>query len=199
MMFQMETHYFLSLFQCSCSFGLAHGEQLKPVLVLLLEQPEDPIPWAGKCLCPGCGPWDTLGSQDCFSSSTICLTKGDVWWIVREGMCWTYTLKVSISPVRLILSIRLASTFSLSFSSNCWETKQATGRSGFKLKIIVLENLRPGKVSFFKLNLGPNYIQKLTQWHWKSFLLGIPDPADLPGWAMVAPRPQRIKAPRSNM
>lgn len=112
MMFQMETHYFLSLFQwlgpwgaakacSSAALGAARGCHS-----LSREMPVDPG-----------------GSQDCFYSSTICLTKGDVGYMVG-GMCWTYTLKVSISPVRLILSIRLASTFSLSFSSNCWETKQ---------------------------------------------------------------------------
>lgn len=75
----------------------------------------------------------------------IWLTKRDFWHTVGGGKCRTYMLKVSISPVRLILSIRLASTFSFSFSSNCWETKQATGRSGFYLEIIVLENFMPWK------------------------------------------------------
>lgn len=73
-MFQMETHYFLSLFQCSGSFGLDHGEQLKPELVLLLEQPEDTIPEQGNACARPVAP----GSQDCFYSSTTWLTKGDV-------------------------------------------------------------------------------------------------------------------------
>lgn len=50
-------------------------------------------------------------------------------------------LKVSISPVRLIRSVRLTSTFSLSFSSSCQEMREIetclmiTERS--KLTIIV--------------------------------------------------------------
>lgn len=118
-------------------------------------QPEEPIPEQGNA----CAHAVTPGSQGWFYSSTIWLTKGDVWHIVGKNKCWTYMLKVSISPVRLILSIRLVSTFSLSFSSNCWETKQATGRSGFQLEIILLENFCPAKVSFFKLHLWPNHIQ----------------------------------------
>lgn len=65
------------------------------------------------------GPGNLLGSvvAESRQSKTCCFVggKGQALSKYEQG---TYVLNVSISPVRLIRSVRLTSTFSLSFSSS---------------------------------------------------------------------------------
>lgn len=65
------------------------------------------------------GPGNLLGSLVASSqqAETLCFLRGKG-QALSKYVQGTYVLNVSISPVRLIRSIRLTSTFSLSFSSS---------------------------------------------------------------------------------
>lgn len=60
-------------------------------------------------------PWERFHAEET-TAHTACEKERLTWSRRREG---TYVLNVSISPVRLMRSVRLTSTFSLSFSSSC--------------------------------------------------------------------------------
>lgn len=82
MMFQMETHYFLSPFQCFCYFGEDDGEQLHLKSVLLLwDWPEGNHSFTRETLVPkaAClGGFYHTGILGLYYSSTIWLTNWDV-------------------------------------------------------------------------------------------------------------------------
>lgn len=152
-------------------------------------------------MCPGCGSGWILWHRDLrivFTPAPSGWQKGmfDTFWeeACAGHTCWKCPSLLSgwFSPLGLY-PLFLSASLPTVGKQNKQRGDQVSNSKWSFLKNYALERSASSKLICDQIISKTHLVtlEIFPSWH--------PRPVDLPGWPMVAPCPQRIKAPRSNM